>query len=472
MAVRYVLVCLILILSTHRPAWTQQISPNPNPSGNKIFVYGNRQNNEVFANHGQIEINVASTLTNWNTLNNESGGLVKFFSGTLVNETGALINLKNGSTYDGINSGTLINRGSISTGNTAILNISQFDNTGNFTNHGQYNANGTQTNDGSITNYGSLNYKAVTTNTNTYVNHGTVFSDFSLSSYSFTNQGNLTNHGTWNIENAVTNNQQQIDNYGSWTVESSWNNTGTFRNFDTVNFDVSSRNDGTFINEVAATTELTGIFENYGSIQNEGALSGTTAMLRSHGDITNNGVIDTASLFFVEGTLDGTGTIQGDLVADSNTIVAPGNSAGVITIGGDVPTFYGTLEIELGGDFDGGGDKSLSEFDWLDIAGDLALNPGAILDVQFINGFEIQGTQSFKIVDVAGSLSGQFSGLGEGDLVGTFADTDLFISYQGGDGNDIVLFGTAAIPEPNSTALFVLGLGLFISRRRRRKEGS
>ena len=236
--------------------------------------------------------------------------------------------------------------------------------------------------------------------------------------------------------------------------------------------DVSSRNDGTYINEVAATTEFTGIFENYGSIQNDGALSGTTAMLRSYGDITNNGVIDTASLFFVEGTLDGAGTIQGDLVADSNTIVAPGNSAGVITIGGDVPTFYGTLEIELGGDFDGGGDKSLSEFDWLDIAGDLALNPGAILDVQFINGFEIQGTQSFKIVDVDGSLSGQFSGLGEGDLVGTFADTDLFISYQGGDGNDIVLFGTAAIPEPNSTALFVLGLGLIISRRRRRKESA
>ena len=48
-------------------------------------------------------------------------------------------------------------------------------------------------------------------------------------------------------------------------------------------------------------------------------------------------------------------------------------------------------------------------------------------------------------IATAAAVSGAFTGLGEGDLVGTFGDMELFITYAAGDGNDIALF-TANLP--------------------------
>ncbi len=45
---------------------------------------------------------------------------------------------------------------------------------------------------------------------------------------------------------------------------------------------------------------------------------------------------------------------------------------------------------------------------------------------------------------MGGSLSGAFSGLAEGGLVGNFGGTNLLITYLGGDGNDVTLL--AALP--------------------------
>ncbi|MCH7753099.1 MAG: PEP-CTERM sorting domain-containing protein [Planctomycetes bacterium] len=43
---------------------------------------------------------------------------------------------------------------------------------------------------------------------------------------------------------------------------------------------------------------------------------------------------------------------------------------------------------------------------------------------------------------MGGSLSGAFSGLAEGGLVGNFGSTNLLITYLGGDGNDVTLLAT------------------------------
>jgi len=62
------------------------------------------------------------------------------------------------------------------------------------------------------------------------------------------------------------------------------------------------------------------------------------------------------------------------------------------------------------------------------------------------NGISQQGRftlslyDEFLIADVDGSRSGEFNGLGEGGLVGNYGGTDLFITYQAGDGNDMGLF--------------------------------
>jgi hypothetical protein len=73
-------------------------------------------------------------------------------------------------------------------------------------------------------------------------------------------------------------------------------------------------------------------------------------------------------------------------------------------------------------------------------------------------------------IDLGGLLSGQFNGLGEGDLVGTFGEQKLFISYtmRSGSGGGIDLF--TAVPETGSgllvTAAALLGLKAHSRRRR------
>ena len=84
----------------------------------------------------------------------------------------------------------------------------------------------------------------------------------------------------------------------------------------------------------------------------------------------------------------------------------------------------------------------VGEFDQLVISGDAILNGN--LSVQTIDGFQLQQGQEFLIINGGGNLSGQFNGLAEGELVGNFNGVDLFISYAGGDGSDVVL--TTSLP--------------------------
>jgi hypothetical protein len=50
----------------------------------------------------------------------------------------------------------------------------------------------------------------------------------------------------------------------------------------------------------------------------------------------------------------------------------------------------------------------------------------------------------FEILDIAGTRTGEFVGLGEGARVGNFG-TNLFITYAAGDGNDVALYTVASI---------------------------
>ena len=134
-----------------------------------------------------------------------------------------------------------------------------------------------------------------------------------------------------------------------------------------------------------------------------------------------------------------------------------------MTFTADLRQTAGSTEIELGGLFDGGGDKSLTEYDWIDVSGDVVL--GGTLDVMLIDTFSLSSDMSFDFLRVAGTLSGQYDGLGEGDLVGNFGGQDLFITYAGGDGNDVSLF---TVPEPTTALIWTMLVGLGVTVRRRR----
>ena len=145
------------------------------------------------------------------------------------------------------------------------------------------------------------------------------------------------------------------------------------------------------------------------------------------GDVTFNDLVSGAGGFFGPGT------------AIFNGGHSPGDSPASVTIEGNLVYGSGsTLTIELGGLLEG-------EFDQLEILGNATLNGELV--VELLDEFTPSIGDQFEILDVDGTLSGQFTGLSEGSLVDTIDTVDLFISYLGGDGNDVVLFAdTAGLP--------------------------
>ena len=72
------------------------------------------------------------------------------------------------------------------------------------------------------------------------------------------------------------------------------------------------------------------------------------------------------------------------------------------------------------------------------------------LGVSLTGGFSLAPSQSFTVVEVAGTTSGGFAGLAQGALVGSFGGTDLFITYTGGNGNDVALFTAGLTGDYNN----------------------
>ena len=229
--------------------------------------------------------------------------------------------------------------------------------------------------------------------------------------------------------------------------------------------DATLKNDGTLTNSGTLATLQGSTIENSGTLTNTGTLSNSGEIINnSGGTLINNGTIDSElwGYFDNNGVISGTGHITGN-VYGSGTI-APGQSAGVFTIDGQLTHSGGGHEIELGGLFDGGGNKALTEFDWLDVTGDVEL--AGTLEVYLIDSFELLAGMSFEILKVGGTLTGEYDGLDEGHKVGSFSSTNLYITYAGGNGNDVTLY-SRAVPEPAAILLALLGLALLPRRRRR-----
>jgi autotransporter-associated beta strand protein len=243
------------------------------------------------------------------------------------------------------------------------------------------------------------------------------------------------------------------------------------------------------------------------TINAAGTFNLTDGLLRAETiDHTNGGTFS-----FSGGTL-AVDAFLGDLVQIGGTLAA-GDSPGTTVVIGDYGLLTGILDVELGGLVQG------DQYDFYDVQGTVIL-ADATLDVSLFDSFALGANQQFDFLNVAGSLVGTFNGLGEGALVNNFGGVDLFITYAGGDGNDVALFteglpgdfdfdndvdgfdflewqrgfgstydsddladwkanygmavspvvaaGTTAVPEPSSLAMLCLGglLGLRCSRRR------
>lgn len=167
-----------------------------------------------------------------------------------------------------------------------------------------------------------------------------------------------------------------------------------------------------------------------------------------------------------DGTLDGSGSVlfsgpAGGAARVMGTI-SPGNSPGWLTIGGDLrlegPEFgdsHARLLIELGGNEPGSG------YDVLEVLGNLALF-GATLEISLVNGFMPGAGASFQFLRVHGGITGSFASLVDHTGLGL---TLAGLAFDGGN----VSLSVAAVPEPETYALFVAGLLLVGGYARRRR---
>lgn len=183
-------------------------------------------------------------------------------------------------------------------------------------------------------------------------------------------------------------------------------------------------------------------------------------------DVVHNGIeirtfADSRIVFL--GERSGSGAFTGSGVVEYAGDFRPGNSPGQVLHEGDVE-FASTarLFVELGGTLPG------LDYDQLVVLGDLTLS--GQLFVSWIGSEQAMVGQEFTLIDLQSSLGavGTFAGLAEGS---EFTSEGVLwrISYQGGDGNDVVL-SVAAVPEPG-TALLVSSAAavvFFAGRRKRR----
>ena len=180
------------------------------------------------------------------------------------------------------------------------------------------------------------------------------------------------------------------------------------------------------------------------------------------GSIKNNGTIIGPQMadeyLTFTGNVSGAGLFQGNVEFAHHH--SPGNSPAVVSVEGNLA--YGNasmLTIELGGLMEG-------EFDRLVVQGNVLLS--GLINVVLIDGFTPSVGDSFEIIDVGKMLTGQFLGLSEGSFAGSFGGTDLFISYLGGDGNDVTLsseVSTIVVPELTWTTLIFFTLTALFSFR-------
>jgi len=382
----------------------QQISPTTLPVGHTIEInttgwynWGNSQN--IFTNYGKIIIDKKgyltnqADLTNWAYLNNKEGGLIEN-SGTFENTRfwASCAELVNDGEFSNEKGGSLINDGHLHNNSKAVLN-----------------------NDGKIVNNtGFANSK---NSTGVLYNKGTFNNN---SGAVFLNYGNCLNY-----KNAVINNAGSFDAY---IGGGSFGNWGHFNN----------KKGAVLHSSPAPSLKKDNLNDHDGATFNVGLISNA-------GIVTNDGLINARGGFTnqIGALIQGSGVIKGDLI--NHGTINSGSSSGGHLIDGNLQHTNSSLNtFELGGDDDASRDRKNTQYDFLDIKGDLLID-GGTLDIQLINNFKIEYGQEFKIVSVGNDLVGQYAGFDEGSSVGLFDSIhsraiNLFITYQGGDGNDICLY--------------------------------
>ncbi|QDU70379.1 beta strand repeat-containing protein [Mucisphaera calidilacus] len=220
------------------------------------------------------------------------------------------------------------------------------------------------------------------------------------------------------------------------------NRDNTIRGFGSLEVDIQN---GGIVRAENGRLRASGNF-----IQTSGSIEvAPGAEFEFNGDSLETGsvVIEEEGTFDFNGDLLFTRRIEGDFDHDTGTFQPLGRTRGFVL--GDYTQLSTEAELLI---------SLYSYIQGLQVTGDLTLMGQLEFSGDYYNA--VLG-ESYTFIHVDGLLTGTFDGLAEGALVTRFNGIDMFITYRGGDGNDVALY---SIPEP--AGLTILGLGCALLRRR------
>ena len=193
-----------------------------------------------------------------------------------------------------------------------------------------------------------------------------------------------------------------------------------------------------------------------GKVVNEGTMTNEKSAA-----IINYGILETTNgTLLNQGTLSGSGTLIGHYIGQGK--LKPGNSTGGIKHHGTFIKDKGVIIIELAGHKDRKMHQQKTKHDFLHIQGDTQL--GGRLKVKLIDDYILNPGKEHKIIDIEGERFGNFKNYQEGDLIKTknHSGEKLFISYEGGDGNDVVLYTMPSLPKDYQDEIDAMSENLII----------
>ncbi len=311
----------------------------------------------------------------------------------------------------------------------------------------------------------------------------------------FTNfSGNTLTGGTYIANGTVSNaGTIQIDALGSTSGEIVTNAAKIILNGPTSNFVDAAGLDA--LNQLANNTatgaltvtggrilNVSNTFTNSGTVTvgvGSSILLSTTnpTYTQIGGTTTVNGLLgnsDPLTFHLNAGTLAGTGTIDGNLIASAG-MITPGlpGSTGTLTVNDNLTDSGSTLDIRIGG-------NGAGQYDVLDVLGMVELDPGSTLDVSLFNSFNPTDGETFTFLDF---LSGGLTSQGLPDFFGTanglttaggmfsISETSndaLTLTFNANQGPPPAPNGT---PEPAPCVMLVSGIMAWMALRRRVKIG-
>ncbi|MEM7454699.1 MAG: hypothetical protein AAF456_10150 [Planctomycetota bacterium] len=173
-------------------------------------------------------------------------------------------------------------------------------------------------------------------------------------------------------------------------------------------------------------------------VSNTGLINAESGINTISGDVSlNNGtiVVEDGAELEVVGNFDGNGDLSGTGLLRLRGALNLGTTPQVFQFDGTLLAGFGSnIVFKIGG-------TSPSQYDRLNVGRfDTGVFDFGSFQIQFANGFIPSQGQQFLLVTTDDLVNSTWDGYAEGDLVGTVAGEDIFITFEAGDGNDIAIY--------------------------------